>query len=483
MALRLFNTLTRKKEDFNPIEKGKVRMYNCGPTIYNYPHIGNYRAYLFADLIRRYLKYKGFEVKQVMNLTDVDDKTIRDSQKQGKSLKEFTDFYSKAFFADLDILGIDKAEIYPKATEHINKMLELIKILMDKGYAYKGDDNSIYYRISKFKEYGKLAHIDMKGMKSGARVKQDEYEKESASDFALWKAWDADDGDVFWESEFGKGRPGWHIECSAMAMKYLGDTFDIHTGGTDNMFPHHENEIAQSEAATGKRFVNYWMHCSHLVINGEKMSKSLGNFFTLRDLIDKGYEARAIRFELLSTHYRSQLDFREENLKKIPATLQKFYDFLDRLDEIIKEDNPDLRTEKNRNDNINNFAEESDNEVNDMIHLAKSQFENAMDDDLNISGGLAAIFVFMSNINATIDVIDSINAKKVKEAMLGFDSVLGVMQHEKADIPAEILEKAEMREKARKQKDFAEADKIRDELKEMGYVIEDTSKGPRVKVI
>ena len=467
MALRLFNTLTRKKEDFTPIDEGKVKMYNCGPTVYNYPHIGNYRAYLFADLIKRYLRYKGFEVKQVMNLTDVDDKTIRDSQKQGKSLKEFTDFYIEAFFADLDILGIDKAEIYPKATDHINEMLELIKTLMDKGYAYKGDDNSIYFRISEFKGYGKLAHIDMKGMKSGARVKQDEYEKESASDFALWKAWDADDGDVFWESEFGKGRPGWHIECSAMAMKYLGETFDIHTGGTDNMFPHHENELAQSEAATGKRFVNYWMHCSHLVINGEKMSKSLGNFFTLRDLIDKGYEARAIRFELLSTHYRSQLDFREENLKKIPATLQKFYDFLDRLEEIDKpEADADIKKQ-----------------AESLIVEAKDEFERCMDDDLNISGGLAAVFEFMTGINKIMKDIDANDAELIKRTMDGFDSVLGVMQHEKADIPAEILKKAEMREKARKEKDFANADRIRDELEKLGYVIEDTPKGPRVKVI
>ena len=467
MALRLFNTLTRKKEDFTPIDEGKVKMYNCGPTVYNYPHIGNYRAYLFADLIKRYLRYKGFEVKQVMNLTDVDDKTIRDSQKQGKSLKEFTDFYIEAFFADLDILGIDKAEIYPKATDHINEMLELIKTLLDKGYAYKGDDNSIYFRISEFKGYGKLAHIDMKGMKSGARVKQDEYEKESASDFALWKAWDADDGDVFWESEFGKGRPGWHIECSAMAMKYLGETFDIHTGGTDNMFPHHENELAQSEAATGKRFVNYWMHCSHLVINGEKMSKSLGNFFTLRDLIDKGYEARAIRFELLSTHYRSQLDFREENLKKIPATLQKFYDFLDRLEEIDKpEADADIKKQ-----------------AESLIVEAKDEFERCMDDDLNISGGLAAVFEFMTGINKIMKDIDANDAELIKRTMDGFDSVLGVMQHEKADIPAKILKKAEMREKARKEKDFANADKIRDELEKLGYVIEDTPKGPRVKVI
>ncbi len=467
MALKIFNTLTRKKEEFKPIEQGKVRMYNCGPTVYNYPHIGNYRAYIFADIIRRYLLYKGFEVKQVMNLTDVDDKTIRDSQKEGKTLKEFTDFYAKAFFKDLETLGIDKAEVYPKATEHIKEMVELIKILMDKDYAYKGDDNSIYFRISKFPEYGKLAHIDMKGMKAGARVKQDEYEKESVSDFALWKAWDKDDGDVFWESEFGKGRPGWHIECSAMSMKYLGDTFDIHTGGIDNMFPHHENEIAQSEAATGKRFVNYWMHCAHLIVNGEKMSKSLGNFFTLKDLIDKGYDPKAIRYELLSTHYRSQLDFNEDNLKRIPETLRKFYDFTGRLDEVDKPGaKPDIKKQ-----------------VEQLIAKAKEDFEKAMDDDLNISGGLAAVFEFMTGVNKIMDEIDIHDAKAVKDVMSGFDSVLNVMQHEKAEIPAEILEKAEMREIARQKKDFAASDRIRDELKELGYIIEDTPNGPRVKVM
>lgn len=465
MALKIFNTLTRKKEEFNPIEQGKVSMYNCGPTVYNYPHIGNYRAYIFADLIKRYLKYKGFKVKQVMNLTDVDDKTIRDSQKEGKTLKQFTEFYAQGFFADLDTLGIDKAEIYPKATEHIKEMVKLIKILMDKDYAYKGDDNSIYFRISKFPEYGKLAHIDMKGMKAGARVKQDEYEKESASDFALWKAWDKDDGDVFWESEFGRGRPGWHIECSAMSMKYLGETFDIHTGGIDNMFPHHENEIAQSEAVTGKRFVNYWMHCAHLIVNGEKMSKSLGNFFTLKDLMNKDYDPKAIRYELLSTHYRSQLDFREENLRKIPETLRKFYDFLGRVDEVNKPgSDPEVKKH-----------------VEDLTAKAKSYFEEAMDDDLNISGGLAAIFEFMTEINKIIKDIDIHDAKAIRESMAKFDSVLNVMHHEKAEIPAEILEKAEMRELARQRKDFETADRIRDELKELGYIIEDTPKGPRVK--
>ncbi|MBW3023037.1 cysteine--tRNA ligase [Candidatus Woesearchaeota archaeon] len=274
MALKIFNTLTRKKEEFKPV-KLPVRMYNCGPTVYYYPHIGNYRAYVFADLIKRYLKYKGFKVKQVMNITDVDDKTIRDSQKEGISLKEFTEKYEKAFYEDLEKLNIDKADVFPKATEHIEEMVAIIKILLDKKIAYKSDDGSIYYDISKFPDYGKLAHIDVSELKAGARVKQDEYEKGQAQDFALWKAWDENDGDGFWETELGKGRPGWHIECSAMSMKSLGASFDIHTGGIDLVFPHHENEIAQSEAATGKKFVNYWVHNEWLLVDGKKMSKSL----------------------------------------------------------------------------------------------------------------------------------------------------------------------------------------------------------------
>lgn len=461
----LYNTLTRKKEKFKPIEEGKVKMYNCGPTVYDYPHIGNYRAYIFADLLKRYLKYKGFKVKQIMNITDVDDKTIRDSQKQGKTLKEFTEFYTKAFFEDLDTLGVDKADEYPRATDFIREMVDIIKKLLDKGYAYKGEDGSIYFSISKFKDYGKLARIDMKGMKTGARVNQDEYEKENASDFALWKAWDENDGDVYWETELGKGRPGWHIECSAMSMKYLGKTFDIHTGGVDNMFPHHENEIAQSECANGQKFVNYWLHNAHLIVNGEKMSKSLGNFFTLRDL--KQYDPKAIRYELLSTHYRSQLDFREDNLRKIPETLNKFYNFMDKLDEII---------EQNRTGSSG-----LNEQVNTSINHAKKAFEAAMDDDLNISGGLAAIFVFMNEINAMMDVLDKNNAEKIKKVMSEFDIVLNVMEHKKTNVPKEIQDLVDKREKARKDKDFTKSDELRDRIKEKGYSVEDTSKGPRVK--
>jgi cysteinyl-tRNA synthetase len=331
MSLKLYNTLTRKKEAFKPIKKGKVGMYVCGPTIYSFAHIGNFRAYMSADILRRWLKFKGFGIKQIMNLTDVDDKTIRDSKRKGISLSKFTAKYSKIFFEDLDTLNIERAERYPKATDHIKEMAALVNALMKKGLAYRGKD-AIYYSIEKFKDYGKLAHLEKAQLKPGARVKQDEYDKEHAHDFALWKLWDKDDGNVFWNVEIGgkpsKGRPGWHIECSAMSMKYLGPTFDIHTGGVDLIFPHHQNEIAQSEGATGKPFVRYWLHNEHLLVNGEKMSKSAGNFYTLRDLIKKGHDAMAIRYQLLATHYRQKLNLTDDALKAAKQAVDRLTDFV-----------------------------------------------------------------------------------------------------------------------------------------------------------
>jgi cysteinyl-tRNA synthetase len=397
-----------------------------------------------------------------MNLTDVDDKTIRNSQKQGKTLKEFTDFYAKAFLDDLKTLNIEKPEIMPKATEEIKEMINLVKKLLEKGYAYKADDG-IYFSISKFRDYGKLAQLDLKQLQAGAsgRVRADEYDKRNVQDFVLWKFWDVDDGDVFWETEIGKGRPGWHIECSAMSMKYLGETLDIHTGGIDLIFPHHQNEIAQSEAATGKQFVRYWLHNEWLVVNGKKMSKSLGNFFTLRDLLQKGYSPKAIRYELMATHYRQKLDFMEENLKKIPETLQRFYDFLDKLDEVK--------------------ATTSNKEVDSVIKKAKEKFEESMDNDLNIAPALAAIFEFMTSVNKIMGNISKKDAEKIKKAMLGFDSVLGIIEHEKEKIPKDIKELAEKRLEARKQKNWELADKLRDGIKKKGFIIEDTAEGYRIK--
>ena len=305
--LKFYNTLGRKKQEFKPIKKGEVTMYTCGPTVYSYVHLGNLRAMVFYDLVRRYFKYKGYKLKHVMNITDVDDKTIRDSQKEGKSLKEFTEFYTKSFLDDLKTLNIEIAEVIPKATEEISGMVELIEILLDKGIAYKVDNGDIYFSIAKFKDYGKLALINPDKLKKNADGRlnnADEYDKEDARDFALWKSYDEKDGDVFWETSIGKGRPGWHIECSVMSAKYLGQPFDIHMGGVDLIFPHHTNEIAQSESAYDKKFCNYWMHNEHLIVNGEKMSKSLGNFYTLRDLLDKGYDSKAIKIGRASCRER-----------------------------------------------------------------------------------------------------------------------------------------------------------------------------------
>ncbi len=309
--LRFYNTLSNRKEPFVPLYPGKVLIYTCGPTVYDYAHIGNFRSYIFEDLLRRYLKFKGYQVTQVMNITDVDDKIIRASKAAGQDIGEFTKKYISAFFEDLDALGIERAEFYPRATEHIPEMVELIKKLQQKGFTYT-TDGSIYFKLSSFPSYGKLSKIDLQGIKPGARMDLDEYEKEDVRDFVLWKG--KKEGEPYWKTELGPGRPGWHIECSAMSMHYLGESFDIHAGGVDLIFPHHENEIAQSEAATSRQFVRYWLHCRHLIVEGEKMSKSKGNYYTLRDLLGKGYQPLAVRYLLLSAHYRRQLNFTKEGL-------------------------------------------------------------------------------------------------------------------------------------------------------------------------
>ncbi len=464
MALKIFNTLSRKIENFKPLQGNTARMYTCGPTVYGFAHIGNFRAYVWEDMLRRYFKFKGYQVKHVMNLTDVDDKTIKGSMEQGVSLSEYTQKYKKAFFEDLEKLNIEKAEYYPAATEHIPEMVELIKKLLEKGYAYKGEDNTIYYSISKFKDYGKLSHFKIKKLIAGKRVKQDEYEKKQLSDFALWKAWDENDGIVFWETELGKGRPGWHIECSAMSMKYLGESFDVHTGGIDNMFPHHENEIAQSEAATGKRFVKYWLHCKHLVVEGKKMSKSLGNFFTLRDL--QQYNPIAIRLVLLSSHYRKQLDFSKKGIE----TAEKK---IDRLNELIAK----LSETKESGTGSKNAEKETKKFL--------AGFEKAMDSDLNVSKAMAALFGFAKKANAMIGKkqLSETDAKKMLEALKRADSVFGIMRFEqkKEELPTELLGLIEKREQLRKEKKFAEADAIRQQLREKGIELLDTPDGARWK--
>lgn len=461
MALRFKNSFSRRTEEFRPLELGHVRMYTCGPTVYNFAHIGNFRAYMFEDMLRRYLKYKGYRVTQVMNLTDIDDKIIRESNARGVTTTEFTKPYIDAFFADLDTLGIERAEYYPAATDHIPEMVEIVKMLEKRGHAYQVNGN-YYFKIASFPNYGKLANLDMQGLKPGARIAADEYEKDSVSDFALWKAWDEADGIAYWETEIGKGRPGWHLECSAMSMKYLGTQFDIHTGGVDNMFPHHENEIAQSEGATGQKFVNVWLHCEHLIVEGKKMSKSLGNFFTLRDILDRGYPGLAVRYLLMATHYRQQLNFTFDGLDAARNALDRYNDFIDNLK---------LYT-----------GGTSDGSASGVIEKAKAGFEENLDDDLNISGSLGVVFDFIRDINR-LKAENKLSATERDEVLAlvdRFDSVLG-FQKKAASLDAEIGALIQQRQDARKSKDFVLSDRIRNDLLAQGIVLEDTPQGVKWK--
>src|SRR5665648_44549 len=424
-------------------------MYTCGPTVYDFAHIGNFRAFLFEDLLKRWLVQRGFKVTHVMNLTDIDDKTIKGSQKQGVPLQQFTDFYVKAFFEDIKALNIEPADVYPKATDYIPEMVNLIKILMTKGFAYKGEDSSIYFSVCKFPDYGKLSHIKVGELKAGARVCQDEYAKEEAQDFALWKTWTPEDGDVFWETELGKGRPGWHIECSAMSMKYLGETFDIHCGGVDNMFPHHENEIAQSEAATGKKFVNYWMHNEHLQVEGKKMSKRFGNFYTLRDLLTKGYDPIVIRYLLMSTHYRQQFNFTFEGLEASKAAVERLRNFVRRLHEVE--------------------GTTTTGKVTTLTVKLEACFGGSMDDDLNVAITLSSLFDFVREMNALLDanLVSKQEAADAGGVMMRVDEVLGVIGKVEVEeaLPSDINALVQKREAARKSKNWKEADSIRAQLK------------------
>jgi cysteinyl-tRNA synthetase len=465
VALVLFNTMTRRKEIFEPLKKGQVGMYTCGPTVYDFAHIGNYRAYIFEDILRRYLKYKGYQITQVMNITDVDDKSIAGVRKTGQSLEEYTAKYKKAFFDGLDALRIERAEHYPEATKHIDEMVTLIQRLQERGFVYQAEGN-LYYRISNFREYGKLSHMKLDELKCGVRIKADEYEKERVSDFALWKAWEEADGDVYWETPLGKGRPGWHIECSAMSMKYLGETFDIHTGGVDNIFPHHENEIAQSEAATGKPFVSYWLHNEHLIIEGKKMSKSLGNYYTLEDLLEQGHDPVAIRYLLMSTHYRQQLNFTMNGLEGAVNALKRIREFLN---------NVSLAG-----------ASEEYSKLDAILSEARNEFEAYMDDDLNISGALGSVFTLVGRINKIMSEggISQQDAIRIQKVMERFDQVLDIMEPPKtvsADRLEEIEELVRSRQRARREKDWSKADRCRDRLlQEYGIVLEDRPEGTAV---
>jgi len=467
MPFKIFNTLTRKKQTFKPVSGRIVGLYTCGPTVYDFAHIGNMRAYIFYDLLKRYMQYKGFDVKHVMNITDVDDKTIKGARQQNMPLKEFTNMFTNEFFADLDMLRIRRANIYPRATEHIQDMVEMIRKLLLRGFAYRGEDGSVYFSIAKFKKYGRLSKLKIKKLKAGARVRQDEYTKEEAKDFALWKAWTEEDGDVFWLTPIGKGRPGWHIECSVMSSKYL-KNIDMHGGGVDLIFPHHENEIAQYEAATGKKFVHYWVHCAHLYVDGKKMSKSLGNFYTLRDLLDKNADPVAFRYLCLSAHYKSQLNFTFEALEKAKNTVDKFNEFLQKVEWLKDKSNPARPNHR----------------LHVLIKKTKENFAKYMDDDLNTPQALAAVFHLIKKVNEAIDKqqADKKTLQAVHKFLLEINQIFDIIKHKgMAELTEEERALIEKREQLRKQKNFAEADKIRAELKERGILLEDTPQGVRWK--
>jgi len=455
--LRLYNTLSRKKEEFVPLKSGRAGLYTCGPTVYDYAHIGNYRTYIFEDILRRYLKHRGFDVFQVMNITDIEDKIIRDARAADLSIHEFTAKYTDSFFEDLDSLNIERAEEYPRATDYIDDMVQIIEKLMERGHAYRSD-GGIYFRISSFAEYGALSGVDPAGIKAGARVASDEYEKEDVRDFALWK--DRKEGEPFWPTSIGEGRPGWHIECSAMSMHHLGPHFDIHTGGVDNIFPHHENEIAQSRGATGDRFVNYWLHSEHLIVDGEKMSKSKGNFYTLRDLTARGFAPVAIRYLLLSVHYRKQLNFTLEGISHAGQAIARLRDFLQRM-------------------TGTSYPEGSDTELEASSRRGREGFEAAMDDDLNTAGALGALFQMVREANAAADEgrMRQGNADLFAGEAQRMDRVLGVLDPAAAEEEAafdEALQRlVQERASARAEKDFAKADIIRQEMCDAGFELED----------
>jgi cysteinyl-tRNA synthetase len=466
----LYNTESRKKEQFLPLFDNHVRMYTCGPTVYHFAHIGNFRTYVFEDLLRRTLKFFGYQVTQIVNLTDVDDKTIRGAQDSNQSLADFTQPYKNAFFVDIQSLGIERAENYPAATDYISHMIDFIQHLLDKGIAYKSKDKSIYYAIDKFPTYGRLSHLKLEELKVGAgeaRVATDEYEKDNLADFVLWKAYDPQrDGPVYWESPFGPGRPGWHLECSTMAIHLLGETIDIHAGAVDNIFPHHENEIAQSEALSGKPFARYWLHAEHLIVNQKKMSKSLGNFYTLRDLLKKGFTGLEVRYMLMHIHYRTQLNFTFEGMEGAKVALSRLNDFILRMQELADP------------------AQKASPFVRDFLKRAIYQFSGALADDLNISAALAAIFDLMYEINVLSDQnkLQPGDAVEILYVMQEFNRVLGVLNFEfEEPLPPYLQEMLEKREEARKNKNFSLADQMRSEINAAGFVIEDTPKGARLK--
>jgi len=470
MVLRVFNTLKRKKELFKPIHKGEVRMYTCGPTVYAIPHIGNFRSFFMGDMIRRYLEFIGYKVKYVMNITDIDDKTIRDSKKEGLSIKEFTEKYTKEFFKGLKMLNIKKATHYPRATDYVEDMIKITRTLVKKGFAYP-KLGSVYFNISKFKDYGKLSKIDLNNIKVGARVDVDEYEKDNPQDFALMKKSTTQElrRGIYYKTEWGNVRPGWHIECSVLSMKFLGKPFDIHTGGVDLIFPHHENEIAQSEAATGKKFVNYWLHGEHLIVNGQKMSKSLGNYFTLDDIV-KRWSPEVVRYMFVSVHYRKKLNYTDKFAENAKRNYEKLKETFDRINFFLKS----ADTKKTKIDD--KFLEK--------LPKIKKKFIEAMDDDFNTPLALRVFHELSKEINKYLEENKNKNVlKKALKLFKKFSDVFGLKFIEEKKKLSENIEKLiQEREKARKRKDWKRADAIRAELKKKGIILEDTPEGVKWKI-
>ena len=476
--MNVFNSLTRRVEPLVPLADNTIRLYTCGPTVYNFAHIGNFRAYTFEDVLRRVIQFNGMKVKQVMNLTDVDDKTIRGANAAGVALTDYTKTYKDAFFADLKKLNIQPAEVYPAATDHIPEMIALVEKLMAKGVAYQSDDKSVYFKVREFPGYGKLAHIDFDNQRTGLRCAADEYDKENVGDFALWKAWESSDGPVGWDSPWGRGRPGWHIECSAMSMKYLGETFDLHTGGIDNLFPHHENEIAQAEAATGKPFVKTWMHCAHLRVNGEKMSKSLGNFFTLRDLLEKGYTGREIRYVLINAHYRSGLNFAFSALDDARKSLERIDACVEKVEKLRGvEGGADCPV----------ASAQALASAPDFAQKCLGDFTAAVNDDLNLPKAFAALFELVRQTNAALAPHPPSPIPHPSSLLSVFkrmDEVLGVIffENEKkaVEVPAAVQALLDRRAAARKAKDWAASDRLRDEIAAAGWLVKDAKEGQTV---
>jgi len=461
MPIKFYNTYSRQIEEFTPIAPPQVKLYTCGPTVYSYAHIGNFRAYVFEDLLHRHLEARGFQVQRVMNLTDVDDKTIRGSREAGISLFDFTAKFKRSFFEDLESLRIKRAQHFPAATEPENlaKMIEMIERLIEQDIAYQAEDRSIYFRISRYSDYGKLAHLNLEELRPSGRIQTDEYEKENIGDFALWKAWDEKDGPIGWDAPWGRGRPGWHIECSAMATRLLGPELDIHCGGVDNIFPHHEAEIAQSECVNHKRFVRYWLHNAHLLVEGQKMSKSLGNFYTLRDLLNKGFSGRELRYALIRVNYRLPLNFTFDGLNEARQSLLRLDDWVHRLRDIAGDADPAM----------------------DFAAANSEGFFEALDDDLNVSAALAQVFDQVRAANRAIDRSE-LTPAQAAALLRWWDRINQVLQlqEEEGSIPEYVCQLLKRRDAARKGKNWEESDALRAQIEALGWMVRDTKDGPKL---